>query len=231
MIACSGQTAQHIKQKAMIHHEQEQVLCNEMRLSRLSKSAVLCEIIVRRAESYVRFGYDGDGLMTSAEGAAGLVNFRMRWYDPATGRWLSKDPIGLDGGMNLYAFCGNAPNTDNDPFGRCGENSQRPYLERYFDYATSLMINPLIVIGGAPISTIPKSWAPSTGGGPPALGSNNPWTSVPRGLGLDRGALRPLLRSAPFRATSVTAGAALAGAGVWNAGVAVGGLIGAAFSD
>ena len=202
-----------------------------MRLSRLSKSAVLCEIIVRRAESYVRFGYDGDGLMTSAEGAAGLVNFRMRWYDPATGRWLSKDPIGLDGGMNLYAFCGNAPNTDNDPFGRCGENSQRPYLERYFDYATSLMINPLIVIGGAPISTIPKSWAPSTGGGPPALGSNNPWTSVPRGLGLDRGALRPLLRSAPFRATSVTAGAALAGAGVWNAGVAVGGLIGAAFSD
>lgn len=91
---------------------------------------------------------------------------------------------------------------------------------------------PLIVIGGAPISTIPKSWAPSTGGRPPALGSNNPWTSVPRGLGLDRGgALRPLLRSAPFRATSVTAGAALVGAGVWNAGVAVGGLIGAAFSD
>ena len=117
MIACSGQTAQHIKQKAMIHHEQEQVLCNEMRLSRLSKSAVLCEIIVRRAESYVRFGYDGDGLMTSAEGAAGLVNFRMRWYDPATGRWLSKDPIGLSCGLNLYAFCEGDPVNKTDPDG------------------------------------------------------------------------------------------------------------------
>ena len=37
--------------------------------------------------------------------ATGLVNFRMRWYDPVTGRWLSKDPIGLGGGVNLYAYC------------------------------------------------------------------------------------------------------------------------------
>ena len=37
--------------------------------------------------------------------ATGLVNFRMRWYDAETGRWLSKDPIGLGGGLNLYAFC------------------------------------------------------------------------------------------------------------------------------
>ena len=33
-------------------------------------------------------------------------NFRMRWYDAETGRWLSKDLIGLSGGLNLYAFCG-----------------------------------------------------------------------------------------------------------------------------
>ena len=37
--------------------------------------------------------------------ATGLVNFRMRWYDPETVRCLSKDPIGLSGGINLYAFC------------------------------------------------------------------------------------------------------------------------------
>ena len=47
----------------------------------------------------------------------GLVNFRMRWYDPETGRWLSKDPIGLSGGLNLYAFCGESPLNRLDPMG------------------------------------------------------------------------------------------------------------------
>ena len=49
--------------------------------------------------------------------ATGLINFRMRWYDSETGRWLSKDPIGLSGGLNLYAFCGNQPVTGEDKFG------------------------------------------------------------------------------------------------------------------
>ena len=50
--------------------------------------------------------------------ATGLINFRARWYDPATGRWLSKDPIGLSGGLNLYAFCGDDLMNYRDPFGR-----------------------------------------------------------------------------------------------------------------
>jgi RHS repeat-associated protein len=37
----------------------------------------------------------------------GLMNFRMRWYDAVTGRWLSKDSIRISGGMNLYRFCFN----------------------------------------------------------------------------------------------------------------------------
>ena len=49
--------------------------------------------------------------------ATGLVNFRARWYDPVTGRWLSKDPIGLSGGLNLYAFCGGDPMSFIDPGG------------------------------------------------------------------------------------------------------------------
>ena len=52
--------------------------------------------------------------------ATGLVNFRARWYDPATGRWISKDPIGLSGGLNLYAFCGNYPVNSLDPYGEVG---------------------------------------------------------------------------------------------------------------
>ena len=51
--------------------------------------------------------------------ATGLVNFRMRWYDPVTGRWLSKDPIRLRGGLNLYAFCHGRPLTDMDHYGLC----------------------------------------------------------------------------------------------------------------
>jgi len=50
--------------------------------------------------------------------ATGLVNIRMRWYDPETGRWLSKDPIGLRGGLNLYAFCQNCPSIFRDPSGQ-----------------------------------------------------------------------------------------------------------------
>ncbi|NQT94450.1 MAG: hypothetical protein HQ559_16965 [Lentisphaerae bacterium] len=39
----------------------------------------------------------------------GLYYFRARWYDPITARWLSKDPIGISGGLNQYTFCGNNP--------------------------------------------------------------------------------------------------------------------------
>lgn len=41
------------------------------------------------------------------------------WYDPQTGRFLSQDPIGLAGGVNLYAYAGNNPVSYGDPFGLC----------------------------------------------------------------------------------------------------------------
>jgi RHS repeat-associated protein len=37
----------------------------------------------------------------------GLLYYGYRWYDPATGRWASRDPIGESGGVNLYGFVGN----------------------------------------------------------------------------------------------------------------------------
>ena len=49
--------------------------------------------------------------------ATGLIHFRMRWYDSETGRWLSKDPIRLSGGLNQYAFCGNNPISSRDSLG------------------------------------------------------------------------------------------------------------------
>ena len=38
-----------------------------------------------------------------------LVKFGARDYDPETGRWISKDPIKFDGGINLYAYVSNDP--------------------------------------------------------------------------------------------------------------------------
>jgi len=50
----------------------------------------------------------------------GLYNFRARWYDPITGRWLSNDPIGISGGLNQYVFCSNNPVNMTDPLGLWG---------------------------------------------------------------------------------------------------------------
>jgi RHS repeat-associated protein len=39
----------------------------------------------------------------------GLYYYGYRYYDPNTGRWLSRDPIGEQGGVNLYGMVGNDP--------------------------------------------------------------------------------------------------------------------------
>ena len=42
----------------------------------------------------------------------------VRWYDPATQRRLTQDPIGFLGGQtNLSEYCGNAPTDETDPSG------------------------------------------------------------------------------------------------------------------
>ncbi len=46
----------------------------------------------------------------------GLYYFGSRWYDPETGRWLSPEPLGLDG-PNLYQYGFNDPVNNLDPDG------------------------------------------------------------------------------------------------------------------
>jgi len=46
-----------------------------------------------------------------------------RYYDPSTGRYLTPDPIGLDGGINLYSYSHNNPVNLIDLFGlKPGDN-------------------------------------------------------------------------------------------------------------
>ena len=49
----------------------------------------------------------------------GLYYVRARWYDPHLGRFVSEDPIGLAGGLNVYAYVGNSPLNGTDPSGLC----------------------------------------------------------------------------------------------------------------
>jgi RHS repeat-associated protein len=47
----------------------------------------------------------------------GLFYMRNRFYDSATGRFLQRDPIGLEGGINLYAYANGNPKGFVDPNG------------------------------------------------------------------------------------------------------------------
>lgn len=56
------------------------------------------------------------GLMYEGDSTR-LYYVRNRWYDAQAGRFLSEDPLGLRGGLNLYAFGGDDPVDFTDPFG------------------------------------------------------------------------------------------------------------------
>ncbi len=60
------------------------------------------------------FGFTGRPL----DQTTGLQNNLHRWYDAATGRWMSEDPIGFEGrDGNLSAYVGNGPLNGVDPLG------------------------------------------------------------------------------------------------------------------
>ena len=51
----------------------------------------------------------------------GLYYYRARYYDAGTGRFLQKDPIGIQGGINLYRYANNSPLTVRDSTGLAPE--------------------------------------------------------------------------------------------------------------
>lgn len=54
----------------------------------------------------------------------GLYYYRARYYDADIGRFISEDPIGLAGGINVYAYVGNNPVNWIDPLGLYWQYSQ-----------------------------------------------------------------------------------------------------------
>ena len=61
------------------------------------------------------FQYSGSFGITT--GVNSLVDMRARYYDPATGRFITQDPTGIAGGTNLYEYALNGPTQFVDPTG------------------------------------------------------------------------------------------------------------------
>jgi RHS repeat-associated protein len=79
-----------------------------------------------------KYGYSPFGVLTDSvssvqntlryaarefDGEASLYYDRARYYDPSIGRFISEDPIGLNGGINQYVYVNDNPTNGNDPFG------------------------------------------------------------------------------------------------------------------
>jgi RHS repeat-associated protein len=47
----------------------------------------------------------------------GLIYFGHRYYSPVLGRWMSRDPLAEQGGVNLYSYCNGDPVNKTDPLG------------------------------------------------------------------------------------------------------------------
>lgn len=62
------------------------------------------------------FGYNARwGYVLDRE--TGMYLCQHRYYDPANGRWLTRDPIGYAGGVNVYGYCEGGPVGIVDPMG------------------------------------------------------------------------------------------------------------------
>ncbi len=91
------------------------------------------------------FGYTGH----YHHAPSGLILAPYRVYDPALGRWLSRDPIEEKGGLNLYGYVENDPLNATDALGLikiygnwCGPDWTGGRKEAYTVHPPGLLSNP-----------------------------------------------------------------------------------------
>lgn len=80
------------------------------------------------------------------EPEVGLYYYRARFYDPVAGRFLSEDPIGLNGGdFNLYRYVGNMVIEITDPLGLRGSTFRNIDPAEVFPSPENDPLDPFIV--------------------------------------------------------------------------------------
>jgi len=75
------------------------------------------------------WGYQSYRMDESPDVTLPYLHVGARYYDPATGRFLQRDPIGIAGGLNVYEYVFNRPNISVDPSGlRLDSPTGQPHL-------------------------------------------------------------------------------------------------------
>jgi RHS repeat-associated protein len=88
----------------------------------------------------------------------GLYYNRARYYNPFVGRFLQTDPIGYEGGMNMYAYCGNNAINLVDPMGL----DHSDYVDDPPEFGKGDYQNGLFYFATGRMLVLPAVWVPST---------------------------------------------------------------------
>ncbi len=102
-------------------------------------------------------------------GNTNLYFMRNRWYDPEMRRFVGEDPIGVEGGVNVYVFGGNDPVNFSDPMGLSPECRKWEALEEGWRCTGGWILDPIEVLSDR--SSGVSGIAGDRGGRPWATGS------------------------------------------------------------